>query len=90
MIWGIIHLKFIFMKCVENRNGMFAVEVRNERSSYLLTKFEIELAIEKFGDYSITNIKRGGNEIQYCTNLPFEKYYRLKDKLRLRKNHLTN
>lgn len=62
---------------------------RNIQVIYL-TNYKIVFAIEKNSDYSITNVKRGVNGILYCKNLPFEKYYRLKDKLRLTKRHLTN
>lgn len=75
------------MYCFEDKKGMFAVVMQSKRSNYLIAKFEIELVIGKFGDYSITVVNRG-EEFVFYTNLPFAVYYRLKDKLK-RRNHLT-
>lgn len=73
------------LRCFENGAGMLAIKGSKD---VFMTKMEIELAIEKFGDYWISKVIIG-KEVVFNTNLPYHLYQVEKDAIRCRRNQMS-
>lgn len=74
------------LRSFENQAGMLAIMMMGSRDVFM-TKLEIELAIEKFGNYAISNMIKG-KEVIFHTDLPYHLYHEMKEWVMKRKKHL--
>lgn len=75
------------LRSFENQAGMLAIVMMGSRD-VLMTKLEIQFAIDKFGNYGITNVKKG-KEVVFNTDLPYQLYQIKKDTIRSRRNQMS-
>lgn len=74
------------LRSFENQAGMLAIMMMGS-GDVLMTRLEIELAIEKFGDYEVSNLKKG-KEVEFHTDLPYHLYQVKKEWVMKRKKQL--